>query len=202
MKKYLFFLLIMGLFFSCASRGTKLSGSWHNPDSTTTVNNLNKIVVLAMTNNDAQRRQIEDSFSRIFGSKAVGSYRLFKQEVSNINQDSAVAELESDGFDGAMVVRLVDSKTSGYSRSPQVHLRPNIYYRFGGNLNAGIGLDVEPGYNNRKEEYYVETSLYEFPSEDLIWSSTTTTSNPSSLTDMINQVVSKVDDKLQDDGVK
>lgn len=202
MKNYFGLFLLLVLLAGCASRGTTVSSSWHDKESTVTAQSFNKIVVLAMTDDDGQRRQAEDSFASILGGSGIPSYTVLSESVSKINLDKAVKQLEGDGYDGAMVVRLVNSSTSGYKRSPSVRLRPNMYYNFGGNFSAGVGLSINPGSNNQNDEYEVGTAIYKFPSEDLVWSTVTTTSNPTSYTDLLKQVKSKVSDQMEKDGFK
>ncbi len=196
-----FTLLIMALILaSCAGTSTSMQSSWQNPSSSVSMSQVSKVLVVAMTEDQAQRRNIEDAFVSRLGSKAMPSYAYFKKPITQINQNTASDELAQEGFNGAIVLRLADHSVSGTKRKSSVSVNPSLYYGFGSNLSAGVGVSLRPGYDTRKDKYSIETSVYDFPKDELIWSGVTLATNPNNINTMSNQLADEVLGKMRSDG--
>ncbi len=204
MKNILYFIALSFIVFSCGSSSpsTSVSSSWSKPDANFSLaSSSNKVLVVAMTDDETNRRAVEDAYVRHLGNGATPSYAYFKGPISRVNQKKAVEDIQSDGFDAAMVVRLTHSQKSGGSRPTRVGLDPSIYTNFRGNISGGIGISIRPGYDNSQSEYDIETTLYEFPSGDLVWSGMTVAENPKSITSLASDVSNNVFGKMRADGI-
>lgn len=203
MKTNFLVALLAIILVGCASSSasTNVSSSWKNPSSTASINTMNKILVVALSNNDLQRRTMEDAFVKNLQGKAIPSYSYFNVPLSQIDKQTAVSQLSNDGYNGAIVIRLANHQTTGSSRPPSVSLSPSLYYGFGRNLSAGIGLDFHTGYNNQQTIYTIETSVYQFPNDELIWSGIVNANNPSDINSLSQTVANTVFSKMKTDGV-
>jgi hypothetical protein len=112
-----FFALMAG----CAS--SQLVDVWS--DSTFQAPPLNKILVISVSRNPAQRRLWEDAFSSGLsnhGVAATPSYRLFPDAVPDTSQ--VIQVVQSNGFDGILVCRRLPAEaypqyTEGYVTTEQ-----------------------------------------------------------------------------------
>ncbi len=203
MKKLLFILSIGFVLFACSrSTGTKISSSWHDGDSNYNAASFNKIAVIVMDKNEGERRQAEDKFASLFGAKGVPAYTISTGDVSSMSDEQISSELQQANCDAAMIVRLSDVENTQGKRTPRLGLSPNLYTNFHGHWGGGIGVNVYSGYSGGGKDYEVESMIYELPKGDLVWSTVTSTRNPDGFSDLLSQVVRKVDDQLEDDNLK
>ncbi len=200
--KYLIYVLLFTavLLTSCASTSTNMQSSWQKPQSSFHLNSAGKVLVVAMTDNAEQRRTIEEAYARQL-SNATPSYAYFNSPIRQVSQSAAVQQLNADNYGAAIVIRLADHSVSGSKRKTSVSVNPSLYYGFGHNFSAGVGVSLHPGYNTRKDNYDIQTSVYEFPSEDLVWSGSTLATNPNDISSMSNSLASEVFSQLRTDGV-
>jgi hypothetical protein len=108
MKKMLFLLSLAGItvLYSCSS--TQLASSWRDPDKTIVINNLNKVLVVALFRNETNRRKAEDQMVTYLNGRGVVSYDYLDAGISAKNEDAIRDKIRGDGFDGAITMRLVD----------------------------------------------------------------------------------------------
>ena len=103
--------LVMSLICGCAS--SLLVNIWH--DSAFQDPPLNKIMVIAVRKDATKRRIWEDAFSSELATHAMAatpSYRLFPDALPDTNQ--VVSSVESNGFDGILVIHNLPSDTNTY----------------------------------------------------------------------------------------
>jgi hypothetical protein len=168
-----------------AACATEVLSTWKKPGSSPA--SLNNIVVLVKTKDEGMRRSAEDQIvARLAPRHAVPSYQL----APNVQTEDAVLAdaLKKGGFDGAIVARVVSVKKQ-VTPAPGPWVGP--YYGFG-------GFDpYDPAMVNVDTYVRVETNIYALPKEDLIWSSTTSTMDPMSVNDLIDQTAAAVGQAMQ-----
>ena len=123
------------LVFGC-SQSNKITDSWVNPDATKESIKFNKVAVFGLVMKTANRKLIEEELARrLVNTIAVPSYKVVSDD--DISKPDVVkAKLSEQGFDGALILRLVDiEKRESYS--PGVY--PSYYSSFGGYYGYSYG---------------------------------------------------------------
>ena len=138
MKKLLFAASCLIVLQSCGPN-TKITKSWRDPNSTIDANTFSKVIVAAFIRDESGRRTVEDELVKRLGGKGVASYTMNFSGVDTANGANGVEKkLLSEGFDGAIVMRLVDiEKEMNYV--PGTTTYPSYYGRFGGYYGYSYG---------------------------------------------------------------
>jgi hypothetical protein len=167
--------LLCFIAFTFSACATEVLSTWKKPGSSPA--SLNNVVVMVKTKDESIRRSAEDQIvARLAPRHAVPSYQL----APNVQTEDAVLAdaLKKGGFDGAIVARVASVKKQ-VSPAPGPWVGP--YYGFYGfNPYDPAMVDVDTYVR-------VETNIYALPQEDLIWSATTSTMDPTSINDLIDQ---------------
>src|SRR5262245_2868345 len=125
---------------SCES--TKLVSSWKDPGTSRL--EFHKVLVMVLSKDDSVRRAAEDTLvAEITKAQAVASYTIFPSEDFRSQESTAKEKIKEMGFDGAVVMRMVD-KTQQTSWVPGGY--PGPYYSFYGYWGYGYGVAYSPGY--------------------------------------------------------
>ena len=188
---------LLALLAGCAS--TSIQDSWTAPD--TGPLRFNKTLVVFVSPNQGTRRAAEDRLvSRFERSEAVSSYTLFPT-TEGLGDDEAGtrAKVEAEGFDGAIVLRVIDSKdkltyTQGMSY-------PMHYGGFYGYYGYGWGMAYSPGYMRTDTIVTVETTVYSIADDKLVWAGVTETFNPNQISQMVDDIASAVAKELRSQGL-
>lgn len=191
-------LLCATLFFSCAS--TRIDKSWRDPDVSVDTASLKKVLVVALLKDEANRRSAEDKMASLMNGKGIVSYNLLTQNSIKESDEVWKAKLKNDGFDGALVMRLVDVDKEVNYTPGNISTYPVYYRGFHGYWRVGWNSYYTPGSYNTTQNYSIETNVYSFRSDKLIWTGLTTTSNPSKLDKMVAEVTTVVFDKMKKEG--
>jgi len=163
----------------CAS--TKLTSTWRDPALGPL--QFHKVVGVALSADPTVRRLAEDEFVRAVGpARAVAGYTLIPDEELR-DRDRARARLEGSGVDGAVVFRLaaVDERTRW--------VPPTTYGSMWGYWGWAGPMVYEPGYLTTDQYVQVETAAYSVADARLVWAARSQTINPSSVEDLIGDVV-------------
>ncbi len=107
MKKSIYYLCLIALLLATSCSTTKITSSWRDTNKTLIINNLNKVLVVALFKNEADSRKAEDQMTGYLNGKGVVSYNYFKSKFDKTNEDAIQQKIKADGFDGAITMRLV-----------------------------------------------------------------------------------------------
>ena len=177
MKRIALACLALLLASGCAS--TKLVSKWRDPGTTQLT--YQKVLAVVMTPETLTRRAGEDSLVRILGPKATASYTIFPGEKAP-DQATAKALLLEKGFDGAVILRPIDSRTEVNYVPGTVSYAPTYGSLWGpGYWGYGWGAVYEPGYVTQNTIVRIETLLFDLKKDKLVWASQTDTTNPTGL---------------------
>jgi len=200
MKKIIFYFLALVFCISCTP-STKIVKSWHDPSASVDIKSINKILVIALIKDESARRMVEDKLVSLMKVKGVQSYTYLKEGEVKENDNAKFAErLKSDGFNGVLVMRLVDieketSYVQGSSAAAPVYYRSYYgYYRY------ASPMYYNPGYYKTDKNYTVETTVYSTIPDKLVWSAVTKTLNPTKLDQAIEEIAAAVAEKMRKDG--
>jgi hypothetical protein len=190
MKNYqraLMAVILTGLMIACAPT-TQLRKTWSDPSLTKeTVKSFNKILVIASFKDDVAKRTAEDKIAaQIKNAVAVQSYNYLKP--TDKDQKLVEEKLKKDGFDGIILMRLKNvEKRSAYV--------PGTAY-------AGwYGYSYSPGYVYTDVNFIVETNIYSLDSRKLLWTATTSSLNPTTLNQTLDDIIQTVKWQLEKKGL-
>ena len=71
---------------SCSS--TKITSTWREPNKEISLNKLNKVLVVALFQNETSRRKAEDQMVSYFYGKGVVSYNYLDKTISTKNENA------------------------------------------------------------------------------------------------------------------
>ncbi len=186
--------LAVGLVAVVACGGTKLSGTWQDPNMIGVP--LEKVVVLTLAQDKIMRRVAEDEFVKSLpkNTQGIQSYNLIPDdELKDVAK--VKARLEKANVDGAAVLRLVGSDN-------QVTYNPGtIMYSFWGYYGWAYPMVYDTSYVTSEQVVRVETAVYSMTTEKLIWSGVSESINPSSAKSVVDDVVRVVVRDLKRHGI-
>lgn len=191
---------------ACAS--TSLTSSWESPDYRG--GPLKKLAVFVMAKDEGLRRFAEDLMVRKMpaGTTATAGHVLFDKPEAD--KEKVRAALVKNGYDGALVARLVAVDKSQTYVPPQANIvrtGPSYmgsipyYGSFGGYYGHGYAvMQTTPGYTIENTAVLVETILYMLPDDKPIWTGTTKTLDPRSRPEMVEAIAQLVEAEMQKKG--
>jgi hypothetical protein len=179
---------------ACASSG-RLVQSWKDPSVKTL--DFERVVAIALVEDGPTRRLAESEMARIIGPDAVpGSQVIPEEELRDV--DKVKARLKSEGFDGAITMRLVNAETE--IRDEQDPL-PTSYYTIWGYYGFVSIAERGPAYTTLDSKLQIEVNIYSLESEKLLWSGTTETLQPRLLETLVKDVADVVSKRLKREGL-
>ena len=189
--------IVLSLFSACGS-GTKVIQSWHDPAVTVSQGSYNKVLVIGLIKDESTRRIAEDRMVKFLNGRGVTSYTYLGPDVERINAEGMNDRMIQDGIDGVLIMRLVDRKQE------QTYVPGTVYPSYYGSPYGYYGyaypMYSSPGYVRTDETYYVETNLYLTKREGLIWTSTTSSFNPTNLATTVDGIMEEVYWRMKKDG--
>ena len=144
----------------CAG-GTKISDSWK--DTSMEPAPMEKIVVVALTDDSVTKHMFEDRFAaalRARGNDAVASYTFVKAG-SATNPDSLVAVLRAQGYTAALTARSLGEDMQETQTLGHAYYMPQGYYEWGSYYSMSYGAMMSTSYNERSGSVVVESNLFD-----------------------------------------
>jgi hypothetical protein len=180
--------LAMVAMIACGS-STSIEQSWKPPGGHA---ELRKVATVMLWKDQAVKRSTEDKLAarlRKSGIDAVPGYTVLSPEDARDPQ-LARQRLQSEGFDGAIVMRVVGKEQENYYVPP-------TYTGYWG----GAWYPVGGGYVESQTIVRVETAAYSLSDGQLVYSALSKTTDPDSVPALINSVTDKVASALQKERV-
>jgi len=194
-RNVLLSLFMMAL--AACGTSTHIVNSWRDPEVVVDTANIHQFVVAALLKNQAVRRQVEDDMAARFPGKAVQSYKELGEDELKENDDVYNQKLKSDGYDGIVMMRLVNvDKSTRYV--PGAY--PAYYGSWRGYWRYSWGGFYDPGYYTTDKAFNVEVTVFSLKRDKLIWTATTTTVNPAGRAELFTDVSKAVVDKMKKEG--
>jgi hypothetical protein len=208
MKKIIWCFVIGVCLYGCAP-STEIIGSWKNTQANP--ENLNSILVTALTSNTQARQTVENDLTRALqlnGYQAIKSMEVLPPTFTagkEPDKEVLLDKIDGTGVDAILTVALLNKETEnryvpgnyGYEPIP----RFGYYGRFWGYYNTWYPTLYSPGYYTEDEIYFLETNLYNAETEELLWSAQSETYNPGNLSGFSKDFASVVITKMEEDGV-
>jgi hypothetical protein len=204
--------LALGLV-SCG--GTTLRTSWRDPQYQG--GPLKKIAVLVVDRSENRRRFAEDEIVRNLpaGTQAVPGHSFLGPLDANPDKDKIRDRLVSEGFDGALVARLVGiiEKESAQPSQPSPS-RPAPAYSgvgfydpsspkadFPDYYSHAAGQATSPASPRGSTDVVVEMQLFVLPAGKAIWTGLTDSTNPESRQALVERITEIVGGRLRSEGL-
>lgn len=183
--------LVVALLASAGCTTDRLVHSWTEPSLKKL--QFDRVVAVAMTADGPLRRLAEGEMVRIIGPKAVASSQvLAEQELGDV--DKARAKLASEGFDGAITMRLVDSKVQLRTARDPV---PVAYYQIWSYYGTYWIADKGPDYTTAEQTLQVEVNIYSLKDGKLLWTGISETMQPRLVETLVKDVAELVSRRLK-----
>ena len=191
-------LVTVALLAGCAS--TTFSSVWKAPDVQGVSPVGKTIAAVFVSANESRRRRAEDILVADLaarGAHGIAGYSVLP-EGGHTDREEAREKFKAAGADAVITMRIVGrdqrvTYTPGYAM-------PTYYSAFGPYWGYGWGLAYQPGYLQTDTEVSVETLVYSFKADKLIWGSTSRTINPRNLDVLVNEVADATAKEMQRQG--
>lgn len=201
MKKNITYLLILiiTINYSCSST-TQITSSWREPNKEVTINNLKKVLVVALLKNETSRHKAEDQMLGYLNGKGVTSYNYSDDNFNKLDEAAIIKKIRGDGFDGAVMMRLVDVDKEVTYTPGRYNSFPSYYQTFGGYYRRSWEYYSTPGQYNTTKTFNVETNVYSMKDNKIVWSALTESVNPDGVEQMTADIADVVFKKMLKEG--
>ena len=187
-------MLLVGIFLTlalngCSTTATPIVSEWRNPVQTS--GSFQRLMIGGPSGDVSVRRNFEDEFVTqlaAVGVNASPSYR-YMPENDETNENNLKQAAQKARADGLLFMRSV--KVEEKTNYPTVG--PEISFGIFGS-NAGAGWSGIPGSSGpyRYNEYTSETALYDLAKNELVWTGTLKTKEPTNVRAAIKSYVQTI----------
>ncbi|MBK9130355.1 MAG: hypothetical protein IPM20_01750 [Gammaproteobacteria bacterium] len=194
-------LLLLAVLAAGCATSTRLTNAWVDPDFQGAP--FQKLIVVGISEVEGNRRIFEDEFStalRAKGLEAVQSYTLLPETAKPGKSDLEEA-VKQVGADGVIIARVVDIKHKSEFSPGYATVVPVAGYPYGVYQYYGGATIVTPPTVYTYEVVQVETSLWRTSDAKLVWSATTATTDPATLSKEIPGYTKVILGALQERGL-
>ncbi|MDH4037232.1 MAG: hypothetical protein OEX18_08085 [Candidatus Krumholzibacteria bacterium] len=198
MKKVLLAAVAASLLASCGTP-TSFVSTWKDPEAKPLA--FTKILVVAFVPNEGQRRSAEDQMvANIKKAEAIASYRILSKERMK-DADASKAAIEKLNVDGIITMRWLGKEDKLEYVPGTSYYGPSYYQPFWGYYGYATPMMYDPGYYTESQIITLETQIFSFPDEKLIWTGHSQTTDPTSLNDLIDSVALATSKQLIQEGL-
>ena len=187
--------LALGLIVTVATAGcyhaTQLGDTWH--DRQTSSLEFHKTAALFMSNDQALRRNVEDRLASRYPG-AVPSYTVIASGTDLQDPGSLLAQLQQNGFDGAIVMRVTDVQTN-------TNYGPGYADGYWGGWGSSWAYPYDPSYVTTDRVVSVETQIYALTDNKLVFTASSETTNPANAAKLTDSVMRHIMERLRKDGL-
>ena len=201
MKKYIhlpIYLLILIIHTSCVS--TTIISSWKEQNKQIEIGKLHKVLVVALFKDETNRRKAEDQMVIYLKGKGIVSYNYLDDNISAKNEEVIRDKIKTDGFDGAITMRLIDVDKEKTYTLGNITSYPSYYQTFGGYYYRNWNYYRTPGYYSTTKTYTIETNVFSIKEDKIIWTGITQTTNPEGVNKLTEEVTKVVYKKMVSEG--
>jgi len=158
-----------------------------------------------LTDNILARQTVETDLDNLLLEKGVNAQSSFDIlppgfKSSGVDKEEVLTKIRELGSDAILTVAVLDQTNETRYVPGSTMYSPmgyGYYGRFWGYYNYYNPVMYDPGYYTTDKNYYLEANLYDAATEELVWSSQSETTNPSSIetfsrsfsTTVINQLI-------------
>jgi hypothetical protein len=186
---------------ACAT--TTFQTTWRNPEAKPIKLAGQKVVGLFISNKPALRRTAEDAMAREItarGAQGVPAYTVL-DDTEIRDRAAAKAKLASLGFSGVVVMRIVGRETQYRYEPGYWWTVPHYHHFWGGYWGYGWTTVYEPGYLDVDRIISVETLVYSFVQDELVWAGISRTIDPAGIDSFVSELARAVTKEMAKEGV-
>jgi hypothetical protein len=212
--------VIAAVISSCSSSYTEISGTWTKPNYSG--KKFKNILVVAISNDAVKRSTVENAvvselkyqkINATASEKIIDFTKVDKDNngrVDSSKRGEVLKMITDAGYDGAIVLSLLDIKEKTQYVPGQSYYQPAYYGGYGGYYGGFYGYSYNtygvvstPGYYIETKNIYIETRLFDIKKDDMLWATKTETLNPTNIKELSGSLArALVDTMLKDDIVK
>lgn len=200
MKPYILIIYILFTLLHTSCNSTRFINTWREPVIKNHTRALNKVLVVALFENETSRRIAEDQMIIYLNGKGAVSYNYFDEYTSVENEQLIRNKIISDGFDGAIIMRLLDVEKE------EIYIRDKLSNHSGHNHNfcrhylKNWDEYCNPGYYLITKSYIVETNIFSIKEDKIIWIGITKTIELGGVSQMTKEIGKAVYKKMIKEG--
>jgi len=200
MRKIHFLMLAVAASLVSACMSTTLTTSWVDTASPTRLNDFKKILVISAMPDETSRRTSEDKLVSMLQGRGTPSYLYPKNIVKGVDVTSLIESLKIEGYDGAIVMRLIDVDKELQYTPGAYSTYPTYYRSFSGYYGASWGYYNDPGYYSSTKKFSVETNVYSLNEDKMLWTGITESTDPAGVERMTEEIAAVVKERMIKDG--
>jgi hypothetical protein len=182
------------LFTSCST--TKIVSSWRQPNKHVHMDEFKKILVIALIENQTNRHKAEHQIVKYLDGKGLVSHEYLDDKFNRKNETEIMNKIREDGFDGIVLMRLIDIDKEKFYVPSQTIYYPDSYQNFGGFYKVHHYRYNTSGYYITTKTYILETVVFSLKDNNIIWTGITETFQPEGIKKMTNEISKVVYKKM------
>jgi hypothetical protein len=199
MKKLILIICIVStVAASCTS--TKITSSWSEPNKTVALNNLHKVLVVALFKTEVNRRKAEDQMIGYLNGKGIVSYNYLDANFNKKDEEAIRTKIRADGFDAAIIMRLINVDKENVYTPGITSTYPLGYRNFSGYYYRAWGFSETPGYYTTSKTYTIEVNVFSIKEDKIVWTGVTQSIDPEGIDKMTAEIAKVVYKKMRNDG--
>ena len=207
MKKNLIFLLSIVMLIVISCNSTRLTSSWSLPNATT--QKYNKVLVIGMTGAKDQeiRENIENSMAKKLKENNISAVTARSKygplTFQKMTDEEAMKMVKDDGFDGVMILALLDKNKEKNYTPGRVTSTPYAVVRRHWLPNYRVLYDrvYTPGYYTTLTNYELEANFYDMNRNELQYSAQAQSFDPGSASTLAGDFSKTVIDDMVKKGL-
>jgi hypothetical protein len=207
MKKYLAFIFAISSVLIIACSSTKLISSWSLPGAT--AHKYNKVLVIGLTG--AKDREIRESVENAVAKK-INEYNINDitatskygpRTFQNISDEDAAKLVKDDGFDGIIMLALLDKNQEENYTPGKISRTPYAIVRSRWTRNYRVLYDrvYTPGYYTTSTSYELEANFYDADKNELQYSAQARSFDPGSAATLSSDFSKAIIDDMVNKGL-
>lgn len=200
MRKIHLLLLVVAASLVAACMSTTLTTSWVDTSSPTRLNDFKKVLVISAMPDETSRRTSEDKLVSMLKGRGMPSYLYPKNIVKGVDVASLIESLKIEGYDGAIVMRLIDVEKDLQYTPGAYSTYPTYYRSFSGYYGSAWGYYNDPGYYSTTKKFSVETNVYSLVEDKMLWTGITESTDPTGVERMTEEIAYVVKERMVKDG--
>jgi hypothetical protein len=189
-------LLTIGMICTSASAKTKLIQSWADPSVKSY--QFTKVLTVAIIDAPEIRRIAESAMARnIKKFKAIPSCTILEKGEER-DPETAKRKLKQEGFDGAVILRMVTGENRIQYVAPTM---PDPYLSYWSYNTWAWPINATPGYIKLDQIVELETLFYSIKDGKLLWSGVSKVSNFRNVSELVDDIAKVIAKELDKKGI-
>jgi hypothetical protein len=168
------------------------------PNKEINIATLNKVLVVALLYDEANRRKAEIEMLKYLKGKGIVSFDYLDKLFNGTEEKMIAKTIASSGFDGVVILRLLDVKET--NTIDTVKTFPVYYSNFGSYFYTSYPIFKSGSVYNTSKIYTVEITIFSIKEDKIIWSALTKTKNTDGISKFTNQLIKVVFRRMQQEG--